>query len=354
MHATNKPSTRKEEHVRICAEEDVRYRSKTTGFERYDFDYVALPELDFEEVTLHTTFLGQTIRLPLLVSCMTGGYDGATAINAALARLCQRWQLAMGLGSMRSLLNNHEQLESFRIVRDQAPSIPIIANIGASQLVGEIQPADLESLVSLVGADALAIHLNPLQELLQPEGTPHFRGVLAAIEKLLSALTIPVIVKEVGSGISGRVAEQLLRVGVQYIDVAGAGGTSWAGVELKRSAVDPGSNPLAELWDCGIPTAECIIEVDALRSRYDFTLIGSGGISNGFDAAKAIALGADLVGVARPLLQAFQQRGEGALDQYIADWELQLRSAMFVCGARTVSDLQRVPLRIRRPPYHHR
>ncbi len=352
MPASNQPSTRKEEHVRLCTEDDVRYRSKTTGLERYDFDYVALPELDFEEVTPQTTFLGHTLRLPLIVSCMTGGYSGATAINAALARLCQRWQLAMGLGSMRSLLESHEQLGSFRVARDQAPSVPIIANIGASQLERCVKSGDLDALIRTVGADALAIHLNPLQELLQPEGTPHFRGVLAAIEELAAALPVPIIVKEVGAGISGQVAELLLRAGVRYVDVAGAGGTSWAGVELKRSTTDPCTNPLAELWDCGIPTADCIIEVAALRSSYDFTLIASGGIASGFDAAKAIALGADLVGVARPLLQVYHRGGEEALERYIADWELQLRAAMFVTGARTVSDLRRVRLRTRQP-YHN-
>ncbi|GIV56771.1 MAG: isopentenyl-diphosphate delta-isomerase [Candidatus Kapaibacterium sp.] len=352
MPASNQPSTRKEEHVRLCTEEDVRYRTKTTGLERYDFDYVALPELDFEEVTPQTTFLGHTLRLPLIVSCMTGGYHGATAINAALARLCQRWQLAMGLGSMRSLLESHQQLESFRIARDQAPTIPIIANIGASQLTRDVQAGDLESLIDLVGADALTIHLNPLQELLQPEGTPHFRGVLAAIEQLVSVLPVPIIVKEVGAGISGRVAELLLGAGVRYVDVAGAGGTSWAGVELKRATPDVDSNPLAELWDCGIPTADCIVEVAALRSSYDFTLIASGGIASGFDAAKAIALGADLVGVARPLLQVYQDGGEEALERYIANWELQLRAALFVNGARTVSDLRRVRLRPRSPNHN--
>lgn len=347
MSTHNSQPTRKEEHIRVCTEENVRFRSKTTGLENYDFDYVALPEMDFEEVTPGASFLGGTLRLPLIVSSMTGGYHGAIAINAALARICQRWQLALGLGSMRSLLDRSDLLESFRIAREEAPSIPIIANIGASQLVRDASPSDLESLVRLVGADALAIHLNPLQELLQPEGTPHFRGVLAAIEQLVASLPLPIIVKEVGAGISGRVAEALLGRGVRFIDVAGAGGTSWAGVEITRSRSQSDPHPLDPLWDCGIPTAECIVEVAQLRQQYNFTLIASGGIANGFDAAKSIALGADLVGVARPILQLLQHGGETAVDRYLKKWELQLRAAMFISGARTLSDLQRVRLRSR-------
>lgn len=353
MNNQHQTSSRKEDHVRICTEQDVRFRMKTAGFECYDFDYCALPELDFDAINTSAEFFGKHLRLPLVISSMTGGYSGAVEINAALARTCQRWGLALGVGSMRQALESNRYLESFTIARREAPDVPLIANIGATQLVQGVSAADVERLVQLIAADAVAVHLNPLQELLQPEGTPRFRGVLAAIEELVHALPVPIIVKEVGAGISRRVAERLLAVGVHGIDVAGAGGTSWAGVELLRATEEGREHPLAMLWECGIPTADCIREVATLRAQWSFTLIGSGGITSGFDAAKAIALGADLIGVARPILQTLQQGGEPALDQYLQRWELQLRASMFLTGSGTISMLQRTPLRRVEPLFHH-
>jgi isopentenyl-diphosphate delta-isomerase len=345
MSDDRRTSRRKEEHVQLCTDADVRFRRKTTGLERYDFDYVALPELNFDQLDTSCEFLGKRLTLPLLISSMTGGYDGATAINAALARVCQRRGLALGIGSMRQALESNAHAESFRIARREAPDVPLIANIGGTQLVQGVGIEQIERLVALIGADAVAVHLNPLQELLQPEGTPRFRGVLDAIAELVSNLSVPVIVKEVGAGISGRVAERLVEAGVRIVDVAGAGGTSWAGVELLRS--DIADHPLAELWDCGIPTADCIVEVASLRTRAPLIVIGSGGIVTGFDAAKAIALGADLVGIARPLLQALQRGGETELERYLDAWELQLRAAMFVTGSPTIGALRNAHLRQR-------
>jgi isopentenyl-diphosphate delta-isomerase len=339
--------SRKEDHVRLCTERDVRFRHKTTGFERFDFDYVALPEVNLDEIDTHAEFLGKRLRLPLLVSSMTGGYAGATSINAALAAFCQRHRLALGVGSMRQALESDAYIDSFRIVRETAPDVPIIANIGATQLVQGVGLADIERLIKLIGADAVAVHLNPLQELLQPEGTPKFRGVRAALSTLAQHCSVPVIVKEVGAGISGRVAQVLLDAGISIIDVAGAGGTSWAGVELMRSSDQLEEHPLAELWDCGIPTADCIVEVNNLRQHYQFTLIASGGITSGFDAVKALILGADLVGIARPLLQAYQRGGDAELDRYLWCWELQLRAAMFVTGCNCLAALRNVSLRPR-------
>lgn len=353
MDNRHQTSSRKEDHVRICTEHDVRFRTKTAGFECYDFDYCALPELDFDEINTSTEFLGKRLRLPLVISSMTGGYSGAIEINAALARICQRWSLALGVGSMRETLESKHHVESFTIARQGAPDIPLIANIGATQLVQGVSAAEVEHLVNLIAANAVAIHLNPLQELLQPEGTPRFRGVLAAIEELVRILPVPIIVKEVGAGISRRVAEQLLAAGVRILDVAGAGGTSWAGVELLRATEEDGEHPLAALWECGIPTADCISEVATLRTRWDYTLIGSGGIASGFDAAKAIALGADLIGIARPILQALRQGGETALERYLHQWELQLRASMFLTGSGTISALQRTSLRRVQPLFHH-
>lgn len=336
-------SSRKEEHVRLCTTQDVRFRSKTAGFERYDFDYVALPELDFEEIDTGTLFLGKPLALPLVITAMTGGYQGATAINAALAQLCQERRLALGLGSMRQLLEEDAHWESFRVARTNAPDIPLLANIGATQLVQGVRPEHIAHIVTELRADALAVHLNPLQELLQPEGTPRFRGVLAVLAELVQTLPVPVVVKEVGAGISQSVAMRLLDVGVIIIDVAGAGGTSWAGVELLRNGAS--SHPLHQLWDCGIPTADCVGEVSTLRSRYTFVLIASGGITTGFDAAKALILGADLVGMARPILQALQEGGVFAAHRLLEQWELQLKAAMFISGCATISALHQAHLR---------
>jgi isopentenyl-diphosphate delta-isomerase len=230
-----KTSSRKEEHVELTIGRDVRFREKTTGLERVVFVHNALPELSLSEVDCHVDFLGYTLGLPVMVSCMTGGYAGATEINRGLAEVCQDLGLAMGVGSQRQALESDEHHQSFVIVREAAPSIPVVGNLGAAE-VGKLTSADpVVRLADLIRADAFAVHLNPLQELLQPEGSPDFRGVLKGITMLVRALPIPVIVKEIGSGISANVARRLLDAGVTVIDVAGAGGTSWAGVETLRS-----------------------------------------------------------------------------------------------------------------------
>lgn len=339
-------SSRKEQHVRITLSNDVSFKGKSPGFERFDFVHNALPELDLDEVDLSSTFLGKPVGLPLIVSSMTGGYRDAVRINRGLAEVCAERGLAMGVGSQRQAIEDRLHHRSYSVVRDVAPSIPVFGNIGAAE-VAKLRTADpVQRLADLIGADGFAVHLNPLQEFLQPEGNPQFRGVLKGIEMLVRELPIPVIVKEIGAGISAEVARRLIDAGVRIIDVAGAGGTSWAGVEIlrrngTRRKKKPVSDFAAPFWDWGISTADALRDVCALRSLQPaLTVIASGGIGSGLDVAKSIALGADLAAAARPILKVLEQGGTKALLAEVDAWARQLRGAMFLTGSRTVKDLQ--------------
>lgn len=330
--------SRKEEHVQLALSGNVTFREKTNGFERYEFAYNALPEIDLADVTTRTVFGGMELQSPFLITGMTGGYPDAERINRGLAEACDVCGVAMGVGSMRAALEKNEPDPTFSVVRDVSSRVPIIANIGAAQAALWHREGTLHSYVeravSMTGARALAVHLNPLQELLQPEGEPRFRGVLDAITALVRSQQIPLIVKEVGAGISGEVARRLADVGVEMIDVAGAGGTSWAGIEILRR---PDAATVDHLWDVGIPTAECIRQCTGTVP----TIIASGGITNGTDAAKALALGAHLVGSARPLLEAFSNQGTSGVITILRQWELHLRQWMFLTGSENLNDLHR-------------
>jgi isopentenyl-diphosphate Delta-isomerase len=336
-------SSRKEEHVLSVLTKDVAFRTKTTGLEEWEFAHNALPELDFAEIDISTKFLGRTLALPFMVSCMTGGYNEALRINKNLAELCAAHGMAMGVGSERQALESRTYHRSFSIVREVAPDIPVVGNIGAAEVARMRTPSAALSLVELVGADALAVHLNPLQELLQPEGTPAFRGVLEGITMLARELPVPVIVKEIGAGISGEVARRLLSAGVNHIDVAGAGGTSWAGVEILRRKEQRGA---ALFWDWGIPTADALVEVTALKRGHPaLHVTASGGIATGLDSAKCFAMGADLVASARPVLKALHTGGMKGAKAFVDAWAMELRAAMFLTGAQSIAALQRTPLR---------
>ena len=346
-------SSRKQDHVAITLAHDVAFRERTAGFERWDLPHDALPEIDLEEVDPSSTFLGKYVAVPLLVSSMTGGYREAQRINRNLAEVCADRRIAMGVGSQRQALESDEFHRTFSVVREAAPDIPVFGNIGAAEVAAMKDPAPIQRLADLIHADGFAVHLNPLQEFLQPEGAPRFRGVLQGIERLVRALPVPVIVKEIGSGISADVARRLTSVGVRIIDVAGAGGTSWAGVELvrrkrlRKSRADA-PDPAARFWDWGIPTSEAIQEVAGLRGSVpDLRVIASGGIRNGIDAAKAIAMGADWIGVARIVLQTLESRGVRGLHALLTTWETELRGAMFLTGSRTLAELRTRVLRAR-------
>ena len=343
-------SSRKQEHVELTIGRDVTFRQKTTGFERWEFLHNALPELDLSDIDPRTRFLGKALSLPLMITGMTGGYEDALRINRSLAAVCAERGLAMGVGSQRQAIESTQYHRSYSVVREVAPGIPLIGNIGGAEVAKLKDISPLQRLADLVQADAFAVHLNPLQEFLQPEGNPEFRGVLRGIEMLVRNLQIPVIVKEIGAGISAAVAKRLLEVGVTIIDVAGAGGTSWAGVEILRGTKKKSkkngresehAGAINAFWDWGIPTADALRQVASLKTQHpSLSVIASGGIAGGFDIAKSIAFGGDLAGAARPFLQALEARGTKGLTATIAGWEKELRGIMFLTGSKTISDLR--------------
>jgi isopentenyl-diphosphate delta-isomerase len=325
----------------VTLTQSVGFRAKTTGLERLEFVNNALPEVNLSEVDPAVDFLGHSLSFPVMISCMTGGYPEAKRINRELAEVCEEMHIAMGVGSQRQALEDVQYHETFSIVREVAPNIPVVGNIGAAEVAG-LQLDAAKRLVDLVKADALAVHLNPLQEFLQPEGNTNFRGVLSGIARLVAGLHVPVIVKEIGAGISVEVARRLLDVGVRFIDVAGAGGTSWAGVETLRRKEKEAA---FRFWDWGIPLSVAIREVATLRTNgLHFTLLASGGIASGMDIAKCLALGADIAASARVLLLTLHQKGKKGLRTRLQAWREELRGVMFLTGAPTVRALQHVPL----------
>lgn len=317
--------SRKKEHVEIALKAESQY-SKKPGFEKVELLHNSLPEIDFEEVDLSTTFLGKTISYPLLISAMTGGYPEAKKINEELALAAQKHNIAFAVGSQRSMLENKSMKETYS-VRDVAPDIPVIGNIGAVQLKG-YPIEDILNLAPEIGADALAIHINPLQEIVQPEGDRDFSDVTLKIKEICKKAKYPIIVKEVGSGISQEVALKLKAAGASMIDVAGAGGTSWSKVEYARNGATPGF----EEW--GIPTLESLIQC-----RDTCPLIASGGVRSGIDIIKSLALGAKMGGAAYPFLKALTQ-SQAKLDQTLETWESQMKKGAFLSGCKNVDELK--------------
>ena len=328
--------TRKADHLRICLEEDVQFRNLTNGLDKYRFTHCCLPELDLESVDLSTSFLGKKLNAPLLISSMTGGTEQAKQINYLLAEVAQNHRLAMGVGSQRIAIEKPETAYSFAI-RDIAPDALLFANIGAIQLNYTYGAKQCLKAVEILEADALILHLNPLQEAIQPRGDINFKGLLDKINDLCNKLSVPVIAKEVGNGISPSMARKLIAAGVTAIDVAGAGGTSWAKVEGER-AENIIQRRLGQTFaDWGIPTAECIT---GIRNVYaDLPLIASGGLRNGLEVAKTIGLGADLAGLAFPFLQAASQSPE-ALEELVQLLLAEIRIVLFCTGNANIRELQ--------------
>jgi isopentenyl-diphosphate delta-isomerase len=327
---------RKADHIRINLEEDVSAKGVTAGFERYRFVPRALPEIDLDDVDVSRELFGYRLRAPLFISCMTGGVPEAERINGTLAEAAQARGLAIGLGSARVLLERPEVLPSFQM-RQRAPGVPIMANLGAVQLNRGVDADACRRLVDLVEADALVLHLNALQEALQPGGDTCFAGLLDQIAALCRALDVPVVVKEVGWGIPADDAVRLLDAGVAVIDVAGAGGTSWSEVERHRLGSPVRQRVAAAFAGWGLPTAEAVRE--ARRAAPQATIFASGGVRNGMDVAIAIALGADLAGMAGPFLRAASGGIDSVLDLIDEVTEV-VRIAMFAVGAATLDDLR--------------
>ncbi len=332
-------SQRKTDHIRIKLERDVASRV-TSGLEAWRFGHEALPEIDLAEVDLSVDFLGRRLRAPLLISSMTGGTEEARRINLNLAAAAEKAGIAIGLGSMRAAIARPDSAPTFQI-RDVAPGAMILANVGAVQFNYGFGIDECRRLVGLAGADALILHLNPLQEALQPEGDTNWSGLLRSIERVCRLLAVPVIAKEVGWGISERAARELAGAGVAAIDVAGAGGTSWSQVEMYRAHTETQRRIAAAFGDWGLPTAESVLQ--ARRGAPALPIIASGGITNGVEGAKCIALGASLFGLARPFLRAATESASAVSDEI--DVVIgQLRIAMFCVAARSVGDLQRVAM----------
>ncbi len=335
---------RKDEHIRINLEEDVSFDQVTTGLERYRFIHQALPECDFADVDATTHFLNHRLTFPLLIASMTGGTQQAGNINHMLAEVAQTVGIGMGLGSMRAVLEDPQTLATFQ-VRRYAPDILLLANLGAVQLNYGYGPDECRRVVDLVEADGLFLHLNPLQEALQPEGNTRFTGLVRRIEVVCRALDVPVIVKEVGWGLSAQVARMLIEAGVTALDVAGAGGTSWSQVEMYRGQNTVQREVAAAFRNWGIPTAQAIRDIRQVAP--DIPLIASGGLRTGVDIAKALALGADVATMAAGLLQAAVESLAAAPHALYERIEIicrQLTTAMFVAGAPTIARLKQTPL----------
>jgi isopentenyl-diphosphate delta-isomerase len=333
---------RKDGHLDVVASGQAAARTVTTGLERVQFLHCALPEVDLAAIDLSVQFLGHALAAPFLISSMTGGPSRARAINAALAEAAQAHGIAMAVGSQRVALQGEGSDGLDRHLRRIAPDIPLYANLGAAQLLEPGARERVQRAIDAIDASALVVHLNPMQEALQAGGDTRWRGVLVALGDVCRTLDRPVIVKEVGFGLSGAVAAQLVEAGVAALDVAGCGGTSWAAVEGAMQPPGP-ARRLAELYrDWGIPTAEAIVQARAAAPSTP--LIGSGGIRTGLDAARALRLGADLVGAAAGVLSAALD-GPHAVYAAISEWKDALRLACFGTGSGTIAALRQAPLR---------
>lgn len=330
---------RKLDHVRINLEEDVQGRGITTGFEHYRFIHQALPELDLIEIDLSTSLLGKTLKAPLIISSMTGGAESLEQINHILAEAAQITGIGMGVGSQRSAIEEPDLAYTYQ-VRDVAPDILLFANLGAVQLNYGYTVDECRRAVEMIEADALMLHLNVLQESVQPEGDTDWRGLLDKIAQVCQRLDVPVIGKEVGWGISEEVARQLMEAGVSAIDVAGAGGTSWSEVERHRAPSEYLRRVAGAFIGWGIPTSESIKLVQ--RGAPGLPIIASGGVRDGIDVAKAIALGATATAMASPYLKRSVEGVEAVVEE-IEIISQQLRVAMMCIGARDMTALQYTP-----------
>lgn len=338
LPVVHETQTRKADHLRICLEGPVQCAQVTTGLEHYRFTHCCLPEIDYQDIDLSTVFLGHRLGAPLLISSMTGGTEAAHQINRRLAVVAQRYGLAMGVGSQRVGVENPDVMETFA-VRSEAPDILLLANLGAVQLNYGYGLDQCRRVVDKLVADALILHLNPLQEAVQTGGDTNFKGLLAKIEQLCAVLPVPVIAKEVGNGISAPMVRRLVEAGVAAVDVAGAGGTSWARVESER-AIDAHQRRLGQTFgEWGLPTADCIVQ--ARRVAPTLPLIASGGLRHGLDVAKILALGADLAGLAMPFLQAASESEEAvaALAEVLM---AEIKTVLFCTGQESLAGLRQV------------
>jgi len=336
--------SRKADHLQLAASGEVEFKETSTLLEHVRLVHQALPELAEDEIDLTTTIAGRTIAAPVVVSGMTGGTPRAQVINRDLAWAAQKLGIAFGLGSQRAMALHPELQPTFE-VRDVAPDVFLLGNIGVVQ-ARELGVAAVRELVRRVGADALCVHLNPAMELIQDKGDRDFRGALATVERLIAELGVPVIAKETGCGISRQAAQALARAGARTVDVSGAGGTSWVGVEARRAAEGSRARALGmELWDWGVPTAASV----AVCAGEKLEVIATGGLRTGYDVARALALGAAAGGLAAPVLRAHQAGGRDGVVQFLGTVIAGVRTVSLLCGCRRARDLAAAPRVITEP-----
>lgn len=326
---------RKKEHLELCAKKDVLFKEKTTLLEFVELNYLALPEINFNEIDLSVEFLGKKFSFPFIVSAITGGAQVSKKVNLEIAKAAQEMGVGMGLGSMRAMLEQPSLTETY-FVRDVAPDIFISGNLGAAQLK-DYSPKEVDAALSAIEANSLAIHINAAQEAMQPEGDLDFRGVIAKIAEYADTLSVPVYVKEVGHGISYETAMMLKDTKIAALDTQGAGGTSWTRVDSLRHKKSFGT----EFRDIGIPTAVSIIETKNALIGTNKKIIASGGIRNGLDATKAIILGANMVGNALPILKAQNKNGTKEIITYLENFKKEMQISSFLVGCKNILELQK-------------
>jgi isopentenyl-diphosphate delta-isomerase len=332
---------RKADHLALCATDEVAFRAKTTLFEQVRLVHDALPDLDADAIDTRVTVLGKELLAPIVIAAMTGGTEEAARVNRELSSIAEERGYGFGLGSQRAMHVRAEAAPTYA-VRAVAPTTLLLGNLGVVQ-ARKMTTAEIEDLVEDVGADALCVHLNPAMELVQPGGDRDFRGGLDTVARLANELSVPVVVKETGCGLSRLVGERLRSVGVRHVDVSGAGGTSWVAVETKRAEAtnDVKARALGEaLWDWGIPTAASVALVAPLG--FD-TVVATGGIATGLDVARAITLGAHAAGIARPALKALTNGGRAGALAFLEGVEAELRAVMLLTGSRHVAALRKAP-----------
>jgi len=330
-------SARKKEHLELSLNTDVSFKTKSNGFEYYDFIHDAATEVELDNINFESKFFKKKINYPFIISCMTGGTEEAENINAQLAIAAEELKIPIGVGSQRQALENQKFRNTYHIIRQNAKSVPVLGNLGAAELVKLKSIDSIKMLIDLVEADVFVIHLNPLQELLQKEGTPEFTGLLKSLRRIVNEINIPFMIKEIGSGISSKVTKRLLETGVRGIDVAGAGGTSWAAIEMLRNK----STTNDYFWNWGLPTSFCLRENVKLKKKYNFVLVGSGGINSAVDAAKAFALGADYVASARTILKELDSSGVIGVKNLVTNWFETIKKIMFLTGSNSLKEFRK-------------
>lgn len=338
---TSEVPKRKIDHLRIALSDESQVGNP--GFDRYRFIHNALPEVNFDSIDTSTQFLGKKVAFPFFISCMTGGVEKGKLINRNLAKAAQKYNIAMGVGSQRVAIE-HPELKKLFKVRKYAPDIPILANVGLVQLNYGFGLKEFQEIVDMVEADALAVHLNPVQEVIQPEGDRNFEKLLPKLEKIVKNLSVPIIAKEVGFGLSYEVVKRLYNIGIRIFDTAGWGGTNWALVEGFRGKANKNLGELFGSW--GIPTVESIRMCAEFKSKVisqkskEIVILGSGGVRTGIDIAKSLALGADLAGIAQPFAKAALASSED-VERLIQRLGIELKTAMFGIGVMNVKDFKK-------------